>query len=519
MATLDGFRYAARHATRGFRVGALALLAGLATCIVPVAYGTTSTRTAASTAQTAPRTLAVLPFTMPNNPVNDGWFTTGFSRELIRTLGHNPHLRVTAWRSAQHFQDSSEPPAAIGKALGVQALLRGTLASSGQQLVMFVKLTDAHTGATLWSGSFSAATPDLGNAETQIAQRTAHALHVPSAPPATVKPPTAKAHLLALYAQATLWNANSPQAVAAARHYAEQAVALDAHYAEAHALVAQAWMAIVSNMPGTMQEAAALPEVSVAARKALAIDPDNVDALYALASADSANNRLNAAKPLYQRALKVDPSYASVWYALGDMAHSLVAARKDFATAVRLDPFNFAAQNNLADMYLDLGEYRQALPAAVAYRTQQPNDVGAAFLLALNETLLDQPQAAITAFDIVRPPQAFDRQLDAAGKLAYEVRVHPALRVKAVAAVKALGDWSSLNPEALESVMQAELALGERAQVLAQLPHLCGESPVSCVDLGSFPLWNPLHGGRRFAELVKRFNTMSTGGKVASRAQ
>ncbi|MGH8151246.1 MAG: tetratricopeptide repeat protein [Rhodanobacteraceae bacterium] len=453
--------------------------------------------------------LAVLPFTMPAVSPDTNWFSDGVSRELIDALGRNAGLRVTAWQSTRRFHASTRHTAAIGEELHVAALLRGTLLAQGDQTVVFTELIDALSGRTIWSQSYSGSLTSLLATEAHIARDVGVALHAGAGPTYATPKVDPKAHELVLRARALLWSAHDASEVATARLAAGKAAALDSGYSEAHAVLAQAWMNIVLNMPSTLQQASALPKARAEAEQALALDPDNIDALYALGNVDFNSNEPAQARTEYARVVALDPSEAQAHMALGDLMPDLPSMRNEFAIATQLDPFDATAQNNLADACLDLGQYQQALSAAAAYSGLQPRNVDAAYLLALTDTLQHRDQDAVNAFDIPPPPSLPARQLDDAGRLAYRSRLDPALRGRAEAAVSALQRWSSISPTFTADLLQAELVLGEDQAALVQLPSLCAASPVACSDLGRFPLWLPLHGKRRFEVLVKKYDTIS----------
>lgn len=453
--------------------------------------------------------LAVLPLTMPAANPDTRWFSDGISRELIGALGRNPGLRVTAWHAAQHFRAGARDPAITAEELHVASLLRGTLLAQGDQIVLFAELADARSGRDIWSRSCSGTLAALAALESRVARDVGIALHAGPGPAYATPKVDPKAHELVLRARAMLWSAHDANEAAAARQIAAKAVALDPGYAEAHAVLAQSWMSIVLNQPSTLRQASALPNARAEAEKALALDPDNVDALYALGNVDLNSSEPAQARSEYARAIALDPSDADAHVALGDLATNLEAMRDEFAAATQLDPFDATAQNNLADVWFDLGRYRQALRPATAYVGLRPDSVDAAYLLALTDALLHQDRDAAKAFDIAPPRSLPARQLIDAGKLAYQSKLRPALRAQAIAAIAAAARWSNPDAGFAADLLQAELVVGENAAVLARLPRLCADTPIACADLGSFPLWLPLHGNPRFEALVKKYDTMS----------
>ncbi|OOG52936.1 hypothetical protein B0E47_15585 [Rhodanobacter sp. B05] len=253
----------------------------------------------------------------------------------------------------------------------------------------------------------------------------------------------------------------------------------------------------------TLQEV--LPKVRAEAGKALALDPDNVDAIIALASADSTEGNVAKAKAGYERALRIDPSnaIARLDYAL---VLPLKQALAETLKAAQLDPQNATAQNNLATNYLNLGEYQQALSASQALLRLTPHIADTAFNLAMNYALLHRDQDAVHAFDLIQPTTPLDRQLAAAGKLAYQSVLEPKLHAQARAAADALHRQPSLDPQSLYDLMQVYLVLGDKDMALDLLKKSCDPSPQSCTDFATNPTYLSLRGDPRFQALAKRYD-------------
>src|SRR6185312_10009333 len=162
--------------------------------------------------------------------------------------------------------------------------------------------------------------------------------------------------------------------------------------------------------------------------------------------------------------------------------------------AVQLDPDNATAQNNLAVVELDLGEYAQALVPWQVVMRLDPHSADSAIWLALANSLLHRNADAVKAFDLAQPQTELAKALVAAGRLTYQSLLDPKLHPQALAAVGALRRRTDLNPLSMLGIIQLELALGQNDTALEQLPKLCASVAVGCNDLSVYPVYLPLHG-------------------------
>jgi Flp pilus assembly protein TadD len=124
----------------------------------------------------------------------------------------------------------------------------------------------------------------------------------------------------------------------------------------------------------------------------LASDPQNLQALYHEAASYYALNRCEDATAAYQLALKIDPTSSEAETGIGRclLQRDAAAAALTFAKAVRDDPHNAAAQNDLGiafDLqgnYADaIGPYQQALLLAPGVIATEVN-LGLSLALAGN---------------------------------------------------------------------------------------------------------------------------------------
>lgn len=447
-------------------------------------------------------TLVVLPFVNRSGDVKQNYFSDGITEELTSALGQNTALRVIAWDTASKYRDSKQTATDIGQALNVANLLHGSIQRDNDTVRVSAELVDTRTGYEIWAQHYDDSLKNIFAVQDHISQAIAAALKIKLATTRATQTVDPQAHDLVLRGLASM-NSRAAAGYEAARKDFEQAIALDPNYAAAHAGLARALYDLTQFSTLTLQEV--LPKVRAEAGRALALDPDNVGAIIALASADLTDGNVAKAKAGYERALRIDPSNA-----IARLDYALVLPPKqalaETLKVAQLDPQNAAAQNNLATHYLNLGEYQQALSASQALLRLTPHSADSAFNLAMNYALLHRDQDAIHAFELIQPATPLDRQLAAAGKLAYQSVLEPKLRAQARVAADALHRQTDLDPLSLYDLMQVYLVLGDKDVALDLLKRSCDPSPQSCTDFATNPTYLSLRGDPRFQALAKRYD-------------
>lgn len=101
--------------------------------------------------------VAVLPFiNISPDPALD-YFCDGLTEELISALSAVESLNVVARTSVFEFKGVSVDVRDLGRKLGVDAVIEGSVRRDGQRLRISVQAVEAETGYHLWSGAFDRA--------------------------------------------------------------------------------------------------------------------------------------------------------------------------------------------------------------------------------------------------------------------------------------------------------------------------------------------------------------------------
>ena len=125
---------------------------------------------------TAERALAVLPFRYIGPP-DQSYLGDALTDELIDVLSRTRGLRVLGSGATAKFRNERDPRA-VGKDLGVEAVVDATLQASAKQVRVAVRLVEVATGTQLWSDRFESGLEDLFELQDRISKRIAEALRV-----------------------------------------------------------------------------------------------------------------------------------------------------------------------------------------------------------------------------------------------------------------------------------------------------------------------------------------------------
>jgi TolB-like protein/tetratricopeptide (TPR) repeat protein len=281
------------------------------------------------TSTEAPPLVAVLPFETLGGAAGatpDTAFADGLGDAITGKLARLQGLRVIDRASVRSVEDAARRPQAAGRELRADYVLRATLrwarGADGQARVqvspVLVRVAD---GTTKWAGEPTVVAPtDPFAAQGAIAAAVAEALDVALAPTerARLARPvtTDTAAFAAVERGRRLWTRGvngTPRDQETALREFERAYQRDPRYADALGSAANAlqWMAQNGAPHALYDSAAAL------ARRALAIDPGQVDAVRALSIFELNGGRVDDAIQVIERATRSFPSSAPLQVLLG----------------------------------------------------------------------------------------------------------------------------------------------------------------------------------------------------------
>jgi serine/threonine protein kinase/tetratricopeptide (TPR) repeat protein len=122
--------------------------------------------------------VAVLPFTNMSADAEQTYFCEGMAEEVINSLAQVDGLRVVSRTSSFAYRDCNVDIREIGRRLGVDAILEGSVQKSASQLRITAQLINVSDGYHMWSQRYDRDLEDIYVIQDEIACSIVQALEV-----------------------------------------------------------------------------------------------------------------------------------------------------------------------------------------------------------------------------------------------------------------------------------------------------------------------------------------------------
>jgi TolB-like protein/Tfp pilus assembly protein PilF len=295
------------------------------------------------------------------------YFAEGVSDELITRLAQISALKVISRTSTRQYKGTNKSVPQIGRELGVDALVEGSVERVGDSVRVRVRLIQAATDRHLWAESYEKKLGDVLLLENDLATEIAGQVQVHTADPSPADSGSlghVDSNALQDYLQGNhYWALRTDGSLPKAIEYFNRSITEDANFARSYAALANCY--IVAPLLTTLSQTAAYPKATEASRKALALDRSLPEAHLAAAEvAFYVNWDFAGAEKEFRRTLELSPNYATAhqWYGeyLSLMGRHEEAIRED-QTATQLDPASAIAHHQLGQTLQAARQYDRAM--------------------------------------------------------------------------------------------------------------------------------------------------------------
>jgi TolB-like protein/DNA-binding winged helix-turn-helix (wHTH) protein/Flp pilus assembly protein TadD len=341
--------------------------------------------------------IAVLPLANFSGDAEQEYFADGITEELISDLSQIKALRVISRTSVMRYKGTKKTLTEIGRDLGVDAIVEGSVQRAGNRVRIAAQLVRADSEQHLWADTYERDLKDVLNLRNEIASAIAEKIKVEITPQErdilaqsnTVVP---EAYVAYLKGRHVLDRLTIDGLLKATENF-EEAVRLDPNYAKAWAALGHTYFLIgfQSELPPSsrclpaMKRAVELaPNLAEAHvnladlkfhrdwkwlegeaefRHSVELDPRSIDAhqhyalsLWQLARFDAAIREMKAT-------LALDPLSAGLNFGLAGLyrdAHQRDKALEQYRRTLELEPNSFPAHLGLATFYEELGREKEA---------------------------------------------------------------------------------------------------------------------------------------------------------------
>lgn len=402
-------------------------------------------------AQRSIRSLAVLPFEHVGDDAETEYVSDGLTECLINNLSQLSAVRVIARSTVFRYKCQEQDPRAIGRTLGVEAVLLGRVQQRGDALFISAELVDVANGWQLWGEQYGRQFSDMLTVQFEISRQITERLRLRLTgedEDRLMKSYTQNNEAYRAYLQGRYhWNKMTAESLQKSISYFQQAIAKDEHYALAYAGLAETYS--LCGFYGLMRPREVMPKAKAAALRAVELDDHLAEAHTALASIKKNYDwDWPAAERGYQRALELNPHYAT--------AHRVYA-----------------------DYLLAMGRPDEAMKEIELAQDQDPLSLVICVEVAWNSYMARAYDRAIEQSLRTLEMEPLFHPASYALGLAYEQQARYA---EAVAAFERARDGSSGNPATLAALGHVFALMGRRQEahrILAQLKELSARMYIS----------------------------------------
>ena len=453
--------------------------------------------------------LVVLPFDNLSGDPEQEYFADGMTEEMANRLGSlNPeYLGVIARTSAMQYKNRKKAASQIGRELGVDYLVEGSVRRSSSRVRISAQLIQARDQTYLWAGSYERDLSDLLMLQTEVATPIAEQIQVQlttqaRAALARTRPFDQEAHDAYLRG-AFFLGRDTVDSLKKSITYFRQAIEKDPNYGMPYVGLAQAY-ALLGNF-AALPPNEAYANSKAAAAKALEIDETVAEAHTQLGWAKLLYDRDWAgAERSFRRALELNPSsaaaregYAMYFVARGQPTEALTEIKR----AEKLDPLSLLIKTD---------------KGSVLYYARQPDEA----ISVLRETIDMDPNFAIAHFFLGQAYELkgmFSQAIAESQKGAAVVGGSPARGETLGHAYAMAGRKSEARKEVAElerrsrreyvspyHIALVHLALGDKERAFAWLEKAYQDRYWMMAFLKVDPRLDPLRSDPRYTDLLRR---------------
>jgi serine/threonine protein kinase/Flp pilus assembly protein TadD len=455
------------------------------------------------------QSIAVLPFEPLGRDMNDELLGLGMADAVIGRMSSLKQLVVLPTSAVSKYKGPANDPLAAGRALGVDAILSGTVQRSGNQVRATVQLVNVRNGRTVWSEKFDQTFTDIFGIQDSISDSVARSLALNLTGDEqkqlrkhyTTNSAAYDSYLMGLY----FWGQRSKDGLEKAINYFQQAVEKDSNFALAYALMADCYYLQVFYRYNPAPET--IGNAKAAAERALLLDDSVAEGHVARAMVHSLQKQSRLTMESLRRALELNPNlavahlrYAWCLSAFGRLNDSV----REMKRAQELDPLS-PTNNAALGMIL---VYARQFPASLDYCYKAAE-------LAPNEVLVQENLAI--AYGLNGMYQQAIEHYQRAGELNPEKK-GDALALVATVLVSAgrKPEADSMMPEILDlatagkadpyNIAMLYAARGEKKPAFEWLAKALETTPMIDPLIRYDPQLDALRSDSRFAALLRQHN-------------
>jgi TolB-like protein/Tfp pilus assembly protein PilF len=451
--------------------------------------------------------LVVLPFSNLGEDHAQEYFSDGLTEEMITQIGRlcPGRLGVIARTSSMLFKRSPKSASEIGRELGVDYLLEGSVRRDGDRIRITAQLIQVRTEVHLWAETYDRSVGETLTMQTEVAAHIARSLAmelVPDQVDVLGKSTPRRTEAYQAYLKGRYhWNRGGLDGVALAMLHYERALEIDPRFAAAHAAMARAKVAIANHAREPGREC--LEFARKAALRAIEIDPGMSDAHLALAEVRRTLEwNWQLAEDEYRTAIALSPSCESAHRLFAQFLAAMSRFAESKAEADRacdVDPFCLVVATTAAWVRYAAGEFDGAIDRCRHVLDMDPAFDSARRLLGAALLAAGKPGEAVMELEAAAGPDAADPM--SLSFLAHAKGVSGS-RDEALAMMSRLESMAAGSYLSSYQLALAHTGLGNTDTAFDLLERACRDREPSVIYVAVEPRFEPLRSHPRYASML-----------------
>jgi tetratricopeptide (TPR) repeat protein len=403
------------------------------------------------------------------------------------------------------YADDRKDLIEIGRELGVETVLDGSVHISGGRMRVTVQLMGVNDKTPLWADTFDGQVSEIFGVEDSIAERVAERLMNRLSSDdrkvlAKHYTENTESHLLSLSARYLL-EKRIPEATRKAIDFLQKAIEKDPNFALAYADIAESYFSL--SITGSLPPRDAFPQAKEAAMKALQIDPFLAEAHCNLGIAKFFHDwDWIGAERDFKRALEINPNYHLAHEMYAHLLSNLgrhTEAIPEINRALEIDPLSLIANAIKGQILYLAGHYDASEHLQKAIEIEPKFWISHLTLGKIYDRRKTYTQAIAefqTASDLSGAPEP-------KSYLAYTYAVS-GKPSEAQRLVNELIEKSTKQYVAPKHIALVYAGLGQKDEMFAWLERAYEDRDISLTFIKVEPRWNEYRADPRFNDLYRR---------------
>jgi tetratricopeptide (TPR) repeat protein len=417
-----------------------------------------------------------------------------------------PQLSVRSFSAVAHFKDKEVNPQASGNELKVRAVLTGRLVRRGDEFAISAELVDVRGNRQIWGSQYQRKVDDILAMQEEISREISENLRLQMTgadKQRLNRRQTVDSAAYQLYLQGRYqWNKRTLEGLQQSIDYFQQAILKDPQYALAFAGQADAY-ALLADF-NVLPAREVLPKVKSAAQKALDLDGTLAEAHTSLGWSQFHDLDWTGAEKEFKRAIELNASYptAHSWYGEYLMAQGRFdRAQEEMTRAYQLDTLSPVLNLALGYRFYYAHQYAQAIEQCQKVLAMDPNFAPAHVCLGRAYQQKPAFPEAIAEFRKALDISEGDTNELAASGQAYAVSHQEGAARTILDQLKERSQQTYVQPMWIAAI---HVGLGEKDQAFDWMQRAYDDRSAWLVYLKVDPLFDPVRGDARFADLLRR---------------